>query len=181
MNQILENQKNRLLIKKLHFLQFCIIFLFLSILIINFFWQKYSKSTERKTSTSLTKSYNISRLYSNNSKNNIKTNNDSTSIIGKVEIPKINISYPIFSKCSDELLKISICKFHGPNINKIGNLCIVGHNYNNSTFFSNLNKLNIKDIIYIYDEKNRKILFEIYKIYEVTSDDVSCLSQETNR
>lgn len=63
----------------------------------------------------------------------------------------------------------------------MGNLCIVGHNYNDSTFFSDLYKLNIADIIYIYDEKNRKITFEVYKIYEVNPDDVRCLSQKTNR
>lgn len=34
---------------------------------------------------------------------------------------------------------------------KYGNLCIAGHNYNNYQFFSRLKKLNIGDIIYIYD------------------------------
>ena len=52
-------------------------------------------------------------------------------IEGIIEIPKIGINYPVISKTSEELLKISVNKFHGPNPNEVGNYCIVGHNYLN--------------------------------------------------
>lgn len=48
-----------------------------------------------------------------------------------IKIPKIGINYPVISKTSEELLKISVNKFHGPNPNEVGNYCIVGHNYLN--------------------------------------------------
>lgn len=38
---------------------------------------------------------------------------------------------------------------------RFGNLCIAGHNYKNESFFSNLSKLKIGDIIEIHDN-NRK-------------------------
>ena len=52
--------------------------------------------------------------------------------IGVIEIPKINLSYGILNKTTDEILKLSPTKFWGPDPNKIGNLCIVGHNYRNT-------------------------------------------------
>lgn len=63
---------------------------------------------------------------------------------------------------------------------KYGNLCIAGHNYNNYQFFSRLKKLNIGDIIYIYDLNGNKIAYRIYKSYETDYDDLTCTTQETN-
>ena len=45
--------------------------------------------------------------------------------IGRVVIPKIGVDYAILDHWSDELLKVSICKFHGANPNEVGNLCLV--------------------------------------------------------
>lgn len=39
--------------------------------------------------------------------------------IAKINIPKIDLSYPILDHWSDELLKISPCKFHGANPNEV--------------------------------------------------------------
>ena len=64
-----------------------------------------------------------------------------------IKIPKIGINYPVISKTSEELLKISVNKFHGPNPNEVGNFCIVGHNYRNSRFFSKVPNLVVGDIV----------------------------------
>ena len=61
--------------------------------------------------------------------------------IGVINIPSINVNYPILSTYTDELLKIAPCRFHGPNPNEVGNLCIAGHNYKNSKFFSKVPNL----------------------------------------
>ena len=120
-------------------------------------------------------------MYSNSTNTNITTNRNQTTIIGTIKIPKINISYPIFSEYSDELLKISVCKFYGPDINTVGNLCIIGHNYNNGDFFSDLYKLDPNDVIDIYDLNSNKVSYSIYKIYEVDANDLKYLDQNTNR
>lgn len=100
--------------------------------------------------------------------------------IGVINISKIGINYPILSTTSEELLKISPCKFWGPNPNEIGNLCIVGHNYRNSKFFSKIANLETGDIIDITDLSGRTIKYSVYNKYEVQPDDVSCTSQLTN-
>ena len=58
-------------------------------------------------------------------------------VVGTVNIPKINVKYPIFDGETDSaqeteaLLKISPTRFWGPEPNEVGNFCIVGHNYRN--------------------------------------------------
>ena len=101
------------------------------------------------------------------------------SIAGIVKIPKINVEYPIISEWSDKLLKVSVCKFWGPNPNEVGNFCIVGHNYKNSKFFSKVPKLSIGDIVEIIDLTGRTIQYKAYDIYTVDPSDTRCTSQLT--
>lgn len=181
MNQILENKKDKLKNKKRFNIQFYVSFFLVVCIIIYFSYKKYAENNFSKVSDATNKSYSITRLYSNEINSNYTTNKAQVSIIGTIKIPKLDISYPIFSEYSDELLKISVCKFYGPDINTIGNLCIIGHNYNNGDFFSNLYKLNIDDVIYIYDINSNVISYSIYNIYEVNADDLNYLNQNTNR
>ena len=100
--------------------------------------------------------------------------------VGTIKIPKINVSYPILSETSDELLKVSICKFWGPNPNEVGNLCLVGHNYRNSRFFSKVPKLENGDTIEIMDLTGTTISYEVYDKHTVDPEDVSDTTQKTN-
>ena len=97
--------------------------------------------------------------------------------IGIINIPKINVNYPILSETSPTLLKIAPCKFWGPNPNQVGNLCIAGHNYKNSKFFSKVPTLENGDIIEITDLSQTTIKYVVYDKYIVEIDDVSCTSQ----
>ena len=104
--------------------------------------------------------------------------------IGVVSIPKLGITYPILDKPSDEqmdaMLKISVCKFHGPNANEVGNLCIVGHNYHNSKFFSKLSTLENGDIIEIKDLYGKTLNYKVYDQFVVEPTDVACTTQLTH-
>ena len=40
---------------------------------------------------------------------------------GVLSIPKIGISYPILTEESEDLLKVSLCKYWGPSPNQVGN------------------------------------------------------------
>lgn len=106
------------------------------------------------------------------------------SIIGEINIPNIEVNYPIIMPDNmddiDTLLKISVCKFHGADPNKTGNLCIVGHNYRNSKFFSKIKELNTGDIIEIKDLTGRVLQYEVYDQFIVEPDDVSCTTQLTD-
>ena len=100
--------------------------------------------------------------------------------IGVINIPSINVNYPILSTYTDELLKIAPCRFHGPNPNEVGNLCIAGHNYKNSKFFSKVPNLQLGDIIEITDLSGRMLTYTIYDKYIVNPDELECTSQLTN-
>lgn len=103
--------------------------------------------------------------------------------IGEVNIPSLNVNYPILDADNldniDALLKISICKFHGADPNKIGNLCLVGHNYKNSKFFSKVPTMQNGDIIEIKDLTGTIVKYRVYNKYIVAPEDVACTSQLT--
>ena len=100
--------------------------------------------------------------------------------IGVINIPSISVNYPILSTYTDELLKIAPCKFHGPNPNEVGNLCIAGHNYKNSKFFSKVPTLELGDKIEITDLSGRMLTYTIYDKFIVNPDELECTSQLTN-
>ena len=106
--------------------------------------------------------------------------------VAVIEIPKINITYPIIyskdtsDKTIEELLKISVVKYWGPDANEQGNFCIVGHNYHNKRFFSKAATLKNGDIIYITDTNNRTLEYKVYDNYIVEPNDLKCTSQLTN-
>lgn len=108
------------------------------------------------------------------------SNGKEYSICGIVNIPKISVTYPILTETTDDLLKISVCKFWGADPNEVGNLCIVGHNYRNKRFFSKVPTLVCGDIVEITDLSNTTLQYEIYDIYTVDPEDRSCTSQLTN-
>ena len=101
--------------------------------------------------------------------------------IGTINIPKINLNYPILSKTTDELMRVAPCKFHGGNPNEVGNLCIITHNYRRKgRLFSDVPKLVVGDIVEITDLSQRKLQYEVYDVHTVTPDNVADTTQKTN-
>ena len=100
-------------------------------------------------------------------------------VIAKLEIPKINLETYILKTYSNESLNISVVKFWGAKPNTSGNFCIAGHNFKNKNMFHDLKELNIGDNLFIIDNNVGRVEYEIYNIYKVSPEDVSCLSQET--
>lgn len=92
---------------------------------------------------------------------------------GIIKIPKINLYYPVFSYLTEDLLKISPCKFYGNNPDVNGNICIAGHNYDNSLFFSKISTLSQNDTISIFDNNGNEYVYLVYDIYEVKDSDLS--------
>ncbi len=127
MNQILVTKKIYMWKKHLYLfiLSFSLIvicFIIIFQLILHYNQKKYNN-----ISKNIKKNFNIETIYTVNHSDSYKAIKISNNIfvIGVIRIPKINIEYPIISESSDDLLKISVCKFSGPNVNCIGNLSIV--------------------------------------------------------
>lgn len=101
-------------------------------------------------------------------------------IEGIIEIPKINIKYPIIDHTNEETMKVSITKFWGPQANEIGNYTVAGHNNKDGTMFGKTKYLQIGDKIKLTNLKNETIEYEIFKIYSINPDDVSCVESVEN-
>lgn len=95
------------------------------IFIYYFITYRISINKQEQLSQELLNEFNISNLYnSSNTYSSEKVyynydNDFSFYIIGIIEIPKINMTYPIISEVNDEFLKIAPCKFYGPEINEV--------------------------------------------------------------
>lgn len=106
--------------------------------------------------------------------------------VAVIEIPKIDITYPVIysndtsEQTVEDLLKISVVKYWGPEANEPGNFCIVGHNYHNKKFFSKAATLENGDSIYITDTNNKTLEYKVYDNYVVEPEDLKCTSQLTN-
>ena len=109
-----------------------------------------------------------------------KTTYKGYEVVATIEIPKINLKYPILEKVTKKSLETSVAKLYGPGLNEVGNNVIVGHNYRNGTMFSNVKKLTNGDSIYITDPSGRKIKYIVYKIYRTSGDDASYMTRNTN-
>ena len=100
-------------------------------------------------------------------------------VAGKIEIPKINIKYPVLSVATLSSMKISVGIVFGPGLNQVGNTVIMGHNYRNGALFSKNKKLNIGDEIYITDLTGTRLKYIIYNKYETSSTDFDYATRDT--
>lgn len=168
----------------------CIFFSFL--LLIYIFYQNFQIIRKNNLSKKMVDRFEISKLYSFNNSYTTKKddssyflsyseNNGHFDMIGMIKIESLNINYPILSSYSNDLLKIVPCRISGPLPNEIGNLCIAAHNYNNSTFFSNIASLKANDIITIYNSSGKSINYFVYENYEIDYTDLSCMDSTNYR
>lgn len=95
-------------------------------------------------------------------------------------IDKLGLQYPVLSETSTELLNHNLNKFWGCNPNEVGNYVIVGHNYNNGSYFGTLDELELNDVIKITDVNGKTLSYRIYDMYYVDPTDVRCTSQLTD-
>ena len=121
MNQILYKKINKKYLKKLMF-QLILSLFFITVLGIYGIHFILDLRKKENLSQDLLNSFNIQKLYSKENQNYIVVNlneNKQFFVVGVIEIPKINIRYPILSDVNDEYLKISACRFYGPYPNRI--------------------------------------------------------------
>ena len=99
-----------------------------------------------------------------------------------MKIPAINLEYPIFEEITTKALETGLIALYpnGDNINQVGNTVIIGHNYRNGMFFSNLKKLSNGAKIYIKDFRGTTLTYEVYNKFEASSTDTSFYTTDTN-
>lgn len=114
------------------------------------------------------------------SNSGVKTTYKGFNVVGTIQIPKINLKYPILEKVTKKSLETSVAFLYGPGLNEVGNNVIIGHNYRNGTMFSNVKKLEKGNTIYITDLSGRKVKYIVYNIYRTSGDDATYMTRNTN-
>lgn len=110
----------------------------------------------------------------------IASDGKSYDTVAYLSIPSLGIKYPVLSKTSEALLKVSLNKYWGPNPNQVGNMCIVGHNYNDSRFFGKLNQIKMGAEIIITEMDGTALSYYVYETDMIDPYDTACTSQKTN-
>lgn len=100
-------------------------------------------------------------------------------VSGRIQIPSIDLDYPILSQAGKKEIEVAVGIQYGPGPNQPGNTIIAGHNYRNGLFFSNNKKLQIGDTIYITDNSGTKVKYTIYNKYETTPEDTDYWLRDT--
>lgn len=102
-------------------------------------------------------------------------------VVGTIQIPSIDVKYPILEKLTAKSLETSVVLLYTSNgLNNVGNSVIIGHNYRNGTMFSNVKNLENGSIIYITDMKGRKVKYTVYNIYRASGSESSYMTRNTN-
>lgn len=101
--------------------------------------------------------------------------------VGNINIPKTGASYPILLDTSSKALEIAVGVTYpsNPELNKPGNVVIIGHNYRNGKFFSNNKKLVVGDKIQIKDLEGKTLVYTIYEIFETIPTDTAYMTRKT--
>lgn len=103
-------------------------------------------------------------------------------VVGTMRIPAINLEYPIFEEVTTKALETGLIALYpsGDNLNQPGNTVVIGHNYRNGTFFSNVKKLTNGAKIYVKDYRGTTLTYEVYNKFEASSTDTSFYTRDTS-
>ena len=102
-------------------------------------------------------------------------------VVGKLEMPTINIQYPILDVITHaKAIEVSVGILYGPGVNQPGNTVIIGHNYNNGLFFGKNKHLQIGQKIYITDIYGNKKEYTIFNKYYTPEADTSYITRKTD-
>lgn len=101
-------------------------------------------------------------------------------VSSKLTIPKIELETYVFEDYNEETMVLCPTKYFGPEPNEEGNYCIAAHNYDKENMFNHIIELETGDEIYLTDNKNGKIKYEVYDVYKVKPTQNIALSQKTN-
>ena len=96
-------------------------------------------------------------------------------VIGLIEIPAIDLEYPILDRTTKTTMATSISRFSGGDVNGYGNISLAGHNNYSGTMFGKNKKLKLKDKVLLTDLTGNTLEYEIYDIFVTDPDDVSIL------
>lgn len=123
----------------------------------------------------------ISKMDNENSKNDKKEKKKidlkykGQKVIGLIEIPAIDLEYPILEKTTKLAMATSISRYYGGEINEYGNVSLAGHNNYSGTMFGRNKNLKKGDKVLLTDLTGKTLEYEIYDIFVTHPDDTKVL------
>lgn len=183
----MENTKKKLLMYKI----LIVILIIIAFVIVGIIMRKqyndqvYDKENQELVSVFHKEQNEMKRNNSNNNnqeKQQIELKYKGYNIIGVIEIPAIELEYPILEKTTKTTMAISISRFSGGKINEYGNVSLAGHNNYSGTMFGKNKNLKINDKILLTDLYGTTLEYEIYDIFVTSPNDTSILeTKEKNK
>lgn len=86
-------------------------------------------------------------------------------ILGKIEIPKINFTSVIIKEYTYNAMNVGVIKTYGVELNEQGGFILSGHNFRGrSLFMYNIHRLRDGDKIYITDTDGRQMEYTVYDV-----------------
>ena len=98
-------------------------------------------------------------------------------ILGVLSIPELNVELPVIGKWSYDLLKLSVCRYRGPEANGKGNLILLGHNYKSGAHFGKLDRLKPGSELFLTDTNSQMLRYVVYEIRTIEPTAFSELEQ----
>ena len=165
------------------FLNYFLCFLIIAIIIVvALIMKKYAKNQENEQDISEVlesiKAEAIKNEENGKEAQEIEAEYKGYKILGTIKIDKLDIEYPILEYTTDDTLSISITRFWGESVNKIGNFVVTGHNNYDGTMFGKTKNLEIGDIIELTDLYNITKKYAVYKKYITDPNDTSVIETD---
>lgn len=100
-----------------------------------------------------------------------------TAVNGTIDIPSIDVHYPVIEYVAASSLNVAITHFSGPGLNQPGNVVLAGHRAWGNLYFTRIDQLEKGDVIWVTDSHRDRVQYVVTGHREVTSDDTSVLRQ----
>lgn len=108
----------------------------------------------------------------NSGSNSKKVTMEGYEVIGTIRIPSVDVKEPILEEVTKKSLETAVALLYTTNgLNQSGNSVIIGHNYKNSLFFSNNDKIKKGDSIYIKDKTGVELKYKVTDTFETSASD----------
>ncbi len=147
------------------------------------FHKQYEDQVYEKENKELTQLFHeeINKVDNENSQNDKKEKKKidlkykGQKVIGLIEIPAIDLEYPILEKTTKLAMATSISRYYGGEINEYGNVSLAGHNNYSGTMFGRNKNLKKGDDVLLTDLTGKTLRYEIYDIFVTHPDDTKVL------
>ena len=101
---------------------------------------------------------------------------DGYSVMGRLDIPAIDLSLAVIERISDEALRVSVCYYGGAMPAESGNTVITGHNFASGAHFGRLDELESGDKVILTLADGIVYEYEVYETIIIAPSDTEALT-----